>query len=71
MKVNELNFKVVKQPRRLTYGLYRLSVVEKRIVLRIIQALQPEVNDILKGKVKVKENLFGDKLIKLPTKSLN
>lgn len=70
MKVNELNFKVVKQPRRLTYGLYRLSVVEKRIVLRIIQALQPEVNDILKGKVKVKENLFGDKLIKLPTKSL-
>lgn len=61
-----MNHKIIKQPYQLTSARYSISIHEQRVFVRIIEALQPDM--VYKGGVV--ENILGDKMVVLPTKSL-
>ena len=64
--------KRIAQPYRITTGCYKMGIDEKRIFLRIMEALQPDIKerwDERHGQTP-STTLFGDKIIILSTKSL-
>ena len=66
MKKNQV---ILRQPYAVTLAKHRLNIYEMRIMYRIIEALQPDV-EYNKNAEEVGKTIFGNKLIRLRTKNL-
>jgi len=60
----------LKQPYAITLARHRLNVHEMRIMFRIVEALQPNTQYGQRRKDIINSTLFGNKIIRVPTKSL-
>ena len=60
---------ILRQPYAVTLAKHRLNVYEMRIMYRVIEALQPDIK-YNKNAQEIGNTIFGNKLIRLRTKSL-
>jgi len=60
---------LLRQPYAVTLAKHRLNTHEMRIMFRIIEGLQPEMG-YNRGRAEVGETLFGNKILRIQTKSL-
>ena len=63
-----MKHELIRQPYNLTIARYTVNIHEQRILVRILQALQKGMSD--DPFMTIRENLFQDKIICLPTSSL-
>ena len=66
MKVKQI---MLRQPYAVTLSRHRLNVHEMRVILRVLEALQPDVRYNQSSK-EVGQTLFGNKILQLRTKDL-